>query len=208
MKHVSQHDRLFKKYGLGLGMNDPEVEKKLLDAEDRLIASSWFDLWVMWAWAWPALISSGCWCCCCCFCELTHFEEKVLSGEAHQVSATGTGCLLSDFYCGRRKVGLGLGKGVGMRLPCWQISAPCLSLISSINLCTSCCTALVLKSAKWEIPNPKTQTLNCRSGAVHAALALAPPRSCLSQLRSTMGTMMNWSSSWWAPEVSSLLRPL
>lgn len=81
-KHGKVHTKLYEKYGLPLGMNDPEVQRKLSEAKIKSVKAAWEDFCVFFKWGWPAVCNG----CCCCCCDLTHFEDKLFSGEAYTAS--------------------------------------------------------------------------------------------------------------------------
>lgn len=84
-RHQDRHERLKTKYGIDLGTNDDDVKKQLSHANKAYLLAAWDDWCVAFKWSWPAAANGLCWWCCCCLCDMTHYEAKLKTGEAHAV---------------------------------------------------------------------------------------------------------------------------
>lgn len=84
-RHEDRHERLKKKYGIELGLNDEDVKKQLSAANKAYLLAAWDDWCVAFKWSWPAAANGLCWLCCCCLRDMTHYEAKLKTGEAHKV---------------------------------------------------------------------------------------------------------------------------
>jgi hypothetical protein len=80
----------------GLGMVDPDVKHDLDMANKLLWAAWWEDIRVLFNWAPAAVINAACFCLCCCCTDMTHFNQKLVTGETHTVSTGWSHCTASN----------------------------------------------------------------------------------------------------------------
>ncbi|KAG1666820.1 hypothetical protein FOA52_011662 [Chlamydomonas sp. UWO 241] len=67
---------------IALGMEDKQIKERIDAINSKQWTAFWRDWWSGAKWAFPAACNG----ICCCCCDLTHYKEKLQTGEAYQLT--------------------------------------------------------------------------------------------------------------------------